>query len=95
MQILKNKELDICCCVVVAGAASAAMVHSIPELKDKVLDIQYVVVVVAGAASVAMVHSIPELKVSSSEAANIGLEDQQRYVPGFTSLELESAANSG
>jgi hypothetical protein len=50
--------------------------------------------VVAGAASVAMVHSIPELKVSSSEAANIGLEDQQRYVPGFTSLELESMANS-
>lgn len=34
----------------------------------------------SGVASVAMVHSIPELKVSSSEAANIGLEDQQRLV---------------
>jgi hypothetical protein len=39
-----------------------------------------------------MVHSIPELKVSSSEAVNIGLEDQQRYVPGFTSLQLETMA---
>jgi hypothetical protein len=40
-----------------------------------------------------MVHSIPELKVSSREAANIGLEDQQRYAPGVTSSKLESMAN--
>jgi hypothetical protein len=44
-------------------------------------------VVIKGMASVAMVHSIPELKVSSSEAANIGLEDQQRWAVNLSVAE--------